>query len=145
MVSDSDSLMCLQATSGPDRPVCRQCLVCSSNLFPELRESRYLLLSCLRIPVLAVGSYAEVFQLLEPTCYNLLVLSIRPNERQASHVATHVLSRWPSAKILVLGGTCEYLGDPMCDERVNACCNPSGVVKAAERLLKSARTGRIFR
>jgi hypothetical protein len=112
---------------------------------PELRDSRYLLLSCLRIPVLTVGSYAEVFQLLEPTCYSLIVLSIRSNERQASHVAEYMRRRWPTAKILLLGDTCGYLDDPLYDERVNACGNPSGVVKAAERLLESIQTGRIIR
>ena len=43
---------------------------------PELRDSRRLLLSSLHLPVHTVESYAEVFQLPEPSHYNLVVLNI---------------------------------------------------------------------
>jgi len=111
---------------------------------PELRDSRYLLSSSLHIPVHTVTSYAEVFLLTEPSCYNLVVLSTRPNDKQASYVAVFVRNRWPTAKILLLGENCGCLDDPMYDDIVNPRYNSAGLVQAAQRLLEWVRTGRIL-
>jgi len=110
---------------------------------PGLRDLRYLLLSTLRIPVHAVGSYAEVFQLSGPDCYNLVVLCIRPNEKQASYVAEYVRRRWPKAKVLLLGKSSGCIDDPLYDDIVDPYCNPSGFVEATKRLLEWVRTGRM--
>lgn len=112
---------------------------------PELRDSRRLLLSSLHLPVHTVESYAEVFQLPEPSHYNLVVLNIHPNERQASNVAEYVRRRWPQAKVLLLGDTCGSLPDPLYDDIVNPYCNPAGFVHSAQNLLEWTRTGRIVR
>ena len=98
------------------------------------------MLSCSQISVHAVGSYSDVYQLPELGCYNLIVLSIRPNETQACHVAEYARQRWPNAKLLLLGENLECIDDPLYDEIVNPHCNPAGFVEAAKRLLESART-----
>ena len=110
---------------------------------PDLRDSRRLLLTSRHISVLAISSYAEVYQLPELGCYNLIVLSIRPNEIKACHVAEYARRRWPKARLLLLGDSCGSLDDPLYDEIVNPSGNPSGFIEAAERLLESVRTGRI--
>jgi len=102
---------------------------------PEFRVSRYLLSSSLHIPVHTVSSYAEVIQLTEPSSFNLVVLSIRPNDRQASYVAVFVRNRWPRAKILLLGENCGCLDDPMYDDIVNPRCDPAEFVRTAQRLM----------
>lgn len=112
---------------------------------PELRDSRYLLLSSLHIPVHIVSSYAEVFQLTEPSCYNLVVLSTRPNDKQASYVAVFVRNRWPTAKILLLGVNCGCLDDPMYDDIVNPRCDPAEFVRTAQRLLQGYGLVEFFR
>ena len=109
----------------------------------DLRDSRRLLLSSRNISVITVSSYAEVYQLSEHGCYNLIVLSIRPNEVQACHVAEYARRCWPKARLLLLGDSCGCLDDPLYDEIVNPSGNPSGLIEAAERLLESVHTGRI--
>jgi CheY-like chemotaxis protein len=111
----------------------------------ELRDSRSLLLSSRKLAVCSVGSYAEVIQLPETSCYNLVVLNMRPSEVQTSHVAEYVRRHWPKTKILLLGESCGCLDDPLYDDIVNAYCNPSGLIEAAENLLKPLRTDVILR
>ncbi len=111
---------------------------------PDLLDTRSLLLSSSHTSVHAIGSYAEVYRLPEPCCYNLIVLSIRPNEMQACHVAEYARHRWPNAKLLLLGENCGCLEDHLYDEIVNPCGNPAGFIRAAERLLESVRIGCII-
>ncbi len=111
---------------------------------PDLLDTRYRLLSSSHISVHAIGSYAEVYQLPELDCYNLIVVSIRPNLLQACHVAEYARHRWPQAKLLLLGENCGCFEDHLYDEIVNPCGNPSGLIQAAERLLESVRIGRII-
>jgi DNA-binding NtrC family response regulator len=111
---------------------------------PDLLDTRCRLISCSHISVHAIGNYAQIYQLLELDGYNLIVLSLRPNEIQACHVAEYARRRWPKAKLLLLGESCGCLDDPLYDEIVNPCGNSAGFIEAAERLLESTRTGRII-
>ncbi len=110
----------------------------------DLLDTRHRLLSSSHISVHAIGNYAEVYQLPEHNRYNLIVLSIRPNQIQACHVAEYARHRWPKAKLLLLGENCGCFEDHLYDEIVNPCGNPSGLIQAAERLLESIRIGRII-
>jgi len=111
---------------------------------PDLLDTGCRLISCSHISVHAIGNYAQIYQLLELDGYNLIVLSLRPNEIQACHVAEYARRRWPKAKLLLLGESCGCLDDPLYDEIVNPCGNSAGFIEAAERLLESTRTGRII-
>lgn len=103
------------------------------------RDVNCLLLSCRHLSVHAVGSYAEVYQLPAQAGYNLIVLDIRPNEAEACQVAEHARQRWPRARLLLLGESCEDIDDPLYDEMVNPYGNPDGLIEAVERLLACAR------
>ncbi len=111
---------------------------------PELRDSRSFLLSALSIPVSVVGSYEELCSLPTTNSYNLVALTVRPDEKRASQIAEYVRRRWPKAKILLLGESCGCVEDPLYDDIVNPRYNPAALVQAAQRLLESVRIGRIF-
>jgi hypothetical protein len=111
----------------------------------ELRESRCLLLSSLRLPVHAVGCHLEVFQLLRENRYTLIVLGLLHDEERASQVAGFARANWPAAKILLLGRSCGHLDDWLYDDIVDPCCNPAGFIQSAQRLLEWARTGQLLR
>ncbi len=108
-------------------------LLVESN--PELRESRRLLFGALRHPVLAVSAYTEVCALPADSNCALVAIDITPNEHEACRIATHARRTWPRAKILLLGEPSEDFDDPLYDDSVSPCCNPSGIVEAANRLL----------
>jgi DNA-binding NtrC family response regulator len=112
---------------------------------PELRESRRLLLSSLRLPVHAVDCHLEVFRLLRENRYTLIVLGLLHDEEHASQVAGFVRANWPAAKILLLGRGCGHLDDWLYDDIVDPCCNPAGLIQSAQRLLEWARTGKLLR
>jgi CheY-like chemotaxis protein len=111
----------------------------------ELRESRSLLLSSLRLTVHAAGYHLDLFQLLHENRYKLIVLELLRNEEYASQVAEFVRENWPEAKILLLGQSCGDLDDWLYDDIVDPCCNPAGIIQSAQRLLEWARTGRLIR
>jgi hypothetical protein len=112
---------------------------------PELRESRCLLLSSLRLTVHAVGYHLDLFQLLRENRYRLVVLELLRNEEHASQIAGFVRVNRPEAKILLLGQSCGDLDDWLYDDIVDPCCNPAGIVQSAQGLLEWARTGRLIR
>jgi CheY-like chemotaxis protein len=111
---------------------------------PGARDLNCRLLSYRQLSIHAVGSYAEVYQLPEHACYNLIVLDIRPNEVWACQVAEHARRRWPRAKLLLLGESCEYIDDPLYDEMVDPYGNTAGFIEAVERLLAFARSSDIL-
>jgi hypothetical protein len=102
----------------------------------ELRESRSLLFGALRHPVLAVSAYMQVCALPADSNCALVAIDITPNEHEAFRIATHVRRTWPRAKILLVGHPSEDFDDPLYDESVNPCCNPSGIVEVADKLLR---------
>jgi hypothetical protein len=132
----------MNAPAGQSRDTVMSVLLVSPE--PDLLDTRHRLLSSSHISVHPLGSYAEVYQLPETDRYNLIVLSIRPNEMQACHVAEYARHRWPNAKLLLLGESCGCLEDHLYDDIVNPRGNPAGFIEAAECLLESARIGRII-
>jgi len=104
---------------------------------PELRDSRRLLLSALRHPVLAVSAYTEVCALPEDSNCGLVAIDICPNEHEASRIAVHARRTWPKAKILLLGHPSDDFDDPLYDDAVSPACNPSGIVESADKLLRA--------
>jgi len=104
---------------------------------PELRDSRRLLLSALRHPVLAVSAYTEVCALPADSNCGLVAIDICPNEHEASRIAVHARRTWPKAKILLLGHPSDEFDDPLYDEAVNPTFNPSGIVESADKLLRA--------
>jgi hypothetical protein len=103
---------------------------------PELRDSRRLLLSALRHPVLAVSAYTEVCALPADSNCGLVAIGICPNEHEASRIAVHARRTWPKAKILLLGHPSDDFDDPLYDDAVSPFCNLSGIVEAADKLLR---------
>jgi DNA-binding NtrC family response regulator len=103
---------------------------------PELRDSRRLLLSALRHPVLAVSAYTEVCALPADSNCGLVAIDICPNEYEASRIAAHARRTWPNAKILLLGHPSDDFDDPLYDDAVSPFCNPSGIVESAHKLLR---------
>jgi len=104
---------------------------------PELRDSRRLLLSALRHPVLAVSAYTEVCALPADSNCGLVAIDICPNEHEASRIAAHARRTWPKAKILLLGHPSDEFDDPLYDEAVNPTFNPSGIVESVDKLLRA--------
>ena len=104
---------------------------------PELRDSRRLLLSALRHPVLAVSAYTEVCALPADSNCGLVAIDICPNEHEASRIAVHARRTWPKAKILLLGHPSDEFDDPLYDEAVNPTFNPSGIVESVDKLLRA--------
>jgi len=104
---------------------------------PELRDSRRLLLSALRHPVLAVSAYTEVCALPADSNCGLVAIDICPNEHEASRIAVHARRTWPKAKILLLGHPSDEFDDPLYDEAVNPTFSPSGIVESADKLLRA--------
>lgn len=102
---------------------------------PELRDSRRLLLGALHHPVLAVGAYKEVCRLPRESNCCLVAIDLIPSEHEAIRTAMHARRTWPGAKILLLGRPSEEFDDPLYDDAVSPCCNPSGVMELASRLL----------
>lgn len=102
---------------------------------PELRDSRRLLLGTLRHPVLAVGAYTEVCALPGDSNCALVAIDLSPSEHEALRIAIHLRRTWPKAKILLLGRPSDEFDDPLYDDAVNPCCNPSGIVECADKLL----------
>ena len=103
---------------------------------PELRDSRRLLLGALLHPVLAVSAYLEVCALPADSNCALIAIDLTPNEHEAFRIATHARRTWPRAKILLLGQPSEDFDDPLYDDAVSSCCNPSGIVECADKLLR---------
>jgi hypothetical protein len=104
---------------------------------PELRDSRRLLLSALRHPVLAVGAYTEVCALPADSNCGLVAIDIRPNEHEAARIAVYARRTWPRAKILLLGHPSDDFDDPLYDDAVSPSFNPSGIVESADKLLRA--------
>jgi len=103
----------------------------------ELRDSRRLLLSALRHPVLAVSAYTEVCALPADSNCGLIAIDICPDEHEASRIAVHARRTWPTAKILLLGHPSADFDDPLYDDAVSPYCNPSGIVESADKLLRA--------
>jgi DNA-binding NtrC family response regulator len=104
---------------------------------PELRDSRRLLLSALRHPVLAVSAYTEVYALPADSNCGLVAIDICTNEHEASRIAVHARRTWPNAKILLLGHPSDDFDDPLYDYAVSPFCKPSGIVESADKLLRT--------
>lgn len=104
---------------------------------PELRSSRRLLLGSLQHPVLAVSGYREVWDLPPDSNCRLVVLDLRPSEREAQRIANHVRRTWPAAKILLFGIPSQNFDDPLYDDSVETVWNPSVVIKTALRLIEA--------
>jgi hypothetical protein len=104
---------------------------------PELRDSRRLLLSALRHPVLVVSAYTEVCALPADSNCGLVAIDIYPNEHEAARIAVHARRTWPRAKILLLGHPSNDFDDPLYDDAVNPFRNPSGIVESADKLLRA--------
>ena len=105
---------------------------------PDLRDTRRFLLAALNLPVEVVACSLEVFGLRPEPDYGLVVINLSVGLSEASHVATYVRYRWPNAKILLLGGSCESLDDPLYDDRVNPFSDSSASEDASKRLLAAA-------
>ncbi len=105
-----------------------------------LLHSRALLLSILKIPVQAASGDTEVFNL--PPCANfcLVVIDLATLEVQAAAVAAYVRTRWPGARILLLGKLLQNFDDPLYDDIVEARFNPSGFIEVSKRLLNQLRS-----
>ena len=112
-------------------------IVCADD---TLLHSRALLLSTLKIPVQAVSGDSEVSNL--PPCANfcLVVLDLVSLELQAAAIAAYVRTRWPGARILLLGGLLQNVDDWLYDDIVEPRFNPSGFIEASKRLLKKLRS-----
>jgi hypothetical protein len=106
---------------------------------PELRSSRRLLLGSLQHPVLAVSGYREVCCLPAGNNCRLVVIGLRPSEREAQRIANHVRRIWPAAKILLFGMPSQNFDDPLYDDSVETLWNPSAVIKTALRLIEATR------
>jgi hypothetical protein len=104
---------------------------------PELRDSRRLLLSSLKHPVLAVSAYSEVSGLPADSNCCLVAIDICPHEHEAARIARYTRKTWPNAKILLLGHPSDEFDDPLYDDAVSPSYNPSGVVESANKLLRS--------
>jgi hypothetical protein len=105
---------------------------------PDLRDTRRFLLAALNLPVEAVGCSSEVFGLIPESDYGLVAINLSVGLSEVSHVAAYVRQRWPDAKILLLGESCESLDDPLYDDRVNPFRDPSAFADASKRLLAAA-------
>jgi hypothetical protein len=106
---------------------------------PELRSSRRLLLGSMQHPVLAVSGYREVCCLPADSNCRLVVISLRPSEREAQRIANHVRRIWPAAKILLFGLPSQDFDDPLYDESVETLWSPSVVIKTALRLIEATQ------
>jgi hypothetical protein len=109
----------------------------------NLRYSRQLLTSSLGLAVDLATGPSEIFRMSREIRYNLVVLDRRGKEKQASQVAECVRTRWPKAKILLLGESSGDLDDWLYDDLVDPRGNPAVLVQFAQRMLVWARTGRI--
>jgi hypothetical protein len=105
-----------------------------------LLHSQALLLSILKIPVQAVSGDTEVFNL--PPCANfcLVILDLASLELQTAAIAAYVRTRWPGARILLLGRLAQDFDDPLYDDIVDPRFNPSGFIEVGKRLLKELRS-----
>jgi hypothetical protein len=101
----------------------------------ELRDNRRLLLSALHHPVLAVGGYADVCRLPSDSNCCLVAIDLTPSEHEAARIAIHIRQTWPNAKTLLLGHPSDHFDDPLYDDAVDPCFNPSHFVEAARLLL----------
>jgi len=124
------------------RDVVERVLLVDSD--PGLRDLS-LLLNSPQLFVDAVRGYSEVFRLGDENRYTVVVLSERRNDHQTFQIAEYVRTRWPDAKILILGDSCGDLDDWLYDDIVDPTCNTAGFIQAVQRLLEWARTGRIHR
>jgi hypothetical protein len=106
---------------------------------PEIRSSGRLLLGSMQHPVLAVSGYREVCCLPADSNCRLVVIGLRPSEREAQRVANHVRRIWPAAKILLFGLPSQNFDDPLYDDSVDALWNPSAVIKTALRLIEATQ------
>jgi hypothetical protein len=102
---------------------------------PELRSSRRLLFGSLQHPVLAVSGYREVCCLPADSNCRLVVIGLRPSEREAQRIANRVRRSWPAAKILLLGVPSPSFDDPLYDDSVETGWNPWVVIKKAIQLI----------
>jgi hypothetical protein len=107
---------------------------------PEVRSSRGLLLGSLQHPVLAVSGYREVCCLPPDSNCRLVVIDLRPSEREAQRIANHVRRIWPAAKILLFGIPSQNFDDPLYDDAVEISWNPSVVIKTALRLIEATQS-----
>jgi len=103
---------------------------------PELRSSRGLLLGSLQHPVLAVSGYREVCCLPPDSNCRLVVIDLRPSEREAQRIANHIRRIWPATKILLFGMPSQDFDDPLYDDSVESVWNPSVIIKKALRLIQ---------
>jgi hypothetical protein len=100
-----------------------------------LRDTRRLLLSALHHPVLAVGGYGDVCRLPSDSNYCLVAIDLTPSEHEAARIAIHKRRTWPIAKILLLGYPSDHFDDPLYDDAVDPCFDPSHFVATAHLLL----------
>jgi hypothetical protein len=124
------------ASSGKDVP-----LNLSSILLvgadAELRDNRRLLLSTLDHPVLAIGAYEDVCRLPADSNCCLVAIDLTPSEHEAARIAVHVRRTWPNARILLLGHPSNQFDDPLYDDAVDPCFNPSHFIETARVLLET--------
>jgi hypothetical protein len=104
-----------------------------------LRDTRRLLLSALHHPVLAVGGYADVCRLPSDSNCCLATIDLTPSEHEAARIAIHIRRTWPNAKILLLGRPSDHFDDPLYDDAIDPCFNPTRFVEAARLLLTRSR------
>jgi hypothetical protein len=100
-----------------------------------LRNTRGLLLSALHHPVLVVGGYAEVCRLPSDSNRYFMAIDLTPSEHKAARIAIRIRPTLPNAKIPLLGRPSDHFDDPLYDDAVDSCFNPSHFVEAARLLL----------
>jgi hypothetical protein len=114
-------------------------LIVDSNL--ELQHSRSLLLSSLGLPVDMAAGVSDVFRLSRKIRYHLVVINGIRSDGQAATIAECVRTRWPTARVLLLGESCGVLDDWLYDDLIDPGNGPAGVVQSAQAMLDWARTG----
>lgn len=102
----------------------------------SLRDSRELLLHCLRCTVHVAETPADVFNCGPNISFSLVAIDLR-DAKTTERLAFYARRRWPRAKILLLGRDVANLQDSLYDDVVDPCCNPVGFVETCRRLIKS--------
>ena len=102
---------------------------------PATRESWAHLLSTFKIPIQKAVGYSDVYGLSGSASFSLVAISLVPSQDGAAKIAAYVRRQWSSAKILLLGRLQEDFDDPLYDDIVDPCFNPSAFLDASKRLL----------
>ncbi len=100
------------------------------------RESRALLLSTFDIHIQRVAGYCDVCGLSGSTSFSLVAISLAPSQDEARTIAAFVRRQWSLAEILLLGRLQSEFDDPLYDDIVDQCFNPSALLDASKRLYR---------